>query len=55
MYKQFYAGMDFSHFPLFALWLFLAVFAGVCTWVLVVRRAKDFDPLSRLPLGDENE
>lgn len=55
MYKQFYEGMTLTHLPLFALWLFIAVFLGVCVWVFVARRSQDFDALAQLPLAEQGE
>ena len=39
--------------PLLALWLFIAVFLGVCVYYLVARRRGDFDSVAALPLDDE--
>lgn len=50
MYKSFYAGMDYAHLPLFALFFFLAVFVGVLVRTFVMRRPHHFDPLAQLPL-----
>jgi cytochrome c oxidase cbb3-type subunit IV len=52
MYRQFYAGMDLTDLPLFALLFFLAVFLGVVAWLFVARRSRDFEALSRLPLSE---
>ena len=51
MYKQFFAGMQLTALPLFAMLFFLALFAGVVAWVLLARRGQDFDGLARLPLS----
>ncbi|QSQ24120.1 CcoQ/FixQ family Cbb3-type cytochrome c oxidase assembly chaperone [Pyxidicoccus parkwayensis] len=55
MYKQFYEGMELTHLPLFALWLFIAVFLGVCVWVFGARRSRDFDALAQMPLSAQGE
>ncbi|MCP3140190.1 cbb3-type cytochrome oxidase subunit 3 [Pyxidicoccus xibeiensis] len=55
MYKQFYQGMSLTELPLFALFLFIVVFLGVCAWVFGVRRSQDFDALARLPLAERGE
>lgn len=54
MYKQFYAGMSYEYLPLFALLLFMAVFIGTALR-LFLRRASDYDPVSRIPLSDPKE
>lgn len=51
MYKQFFAGMQLTALPLFAMLFFLALFVGVVAWVLLARRGQDFDGLARLPLS----
>ncbi|OJT20961.1 hypothetical protein BO221_29150 [Archangium sp. Cb G35] len=52
MWRQFYAGMDMIHLPLFTLLLFCAVFTGVTAWVFLARRRQDYDVISRLPLAE---
>ncbi|AKJ01790.1 cytochrome c oxidase cbb3-type subunit 4 [Archangium gephyra] len=52
MWRQFYAGMDLVHLPLFTLILFLVVFTGVTAWVFLARRGQDYDAISRLPLAE---
>lgn len=54
MYKQFYQGMALTGLPLFALFLFLAVFLGVLAWVFLARRGQDFDALAHLPLSESD-
>lgn len=61
MWKQHFAssaGSGVLDLPLFALVLFMAVFAGVVAWVFLVRRPAHFEGVSRLPLettrGDEH-
>jgi len=54
MYRQFYADMDFTHLPLFALLFFLAVFLGVVAWLFLARRSRDFEAVSLLPLAEQS-
>lgn len=51
MYKQFYAGMELIHLPLFALFLFLAAFVAVVVRT-VLKRASDYEAIAQLPLED---
>jgi cytochrome c oxidase cbb3-type subunit 4 len=53
MYRQFYSGMDLTHLPLFALFLFLGVFLGVVAYLFVARRSRDFEGLALLPLAEQ--
>jgi cytochrome c oxidase cbb3-type subunit IV len=55
MYKQFYAGMSVAELPLFALFLFLAIFFGVVIRVFVVRKRSDFDAVASMPLVEPPE
>ena len=55
MYRQFFAGMQLTALPLFAMFLFLAFFTGVVAWVFLARRGQDFDGLARLPLSEPEE
>ena len=52
MYREFFQGMSYTHLPLFALLLFVALFVGVLVHVLLVRRPSDYDALASLPLAD---
>jgi cytochrome c oxidase cbb3-type subunit 4 len=54
MFRQFYEGMQLTHFPLFTLVLFFAVFVGVAAWVFLARRGRDYDTLARLPLTESS-
>ena len=54
MYRQFYAGMDLTHLPLFALLFFLAVFLSVVAWLFLARRSRDFEAVSLLPLAESS-
>lgn len=55
MYRQFYEGMTLTHLPLFTLILFVALFMGAVIRTFVLRSSKDFEQVSRLPLGDKDE
>jgi cbb3-type cytochrome oxidase subunit 3 len=55
MYRQFFAGMEFTALPLFALALFIVFFALVAVRVFALRGKKDFDAVASLPLHDEPE
>lgn len=55
MYKQFFAGMEFTALPLFALALFLVFFVAVTVRVFALHRKADFDAVAALPLNDESE
>lgn len=55
MYKQFFAGMEFTALPLFALGLFLVFFVMVGVRVFVLRARADFDAVAALPLNDQPE
>jgi hypothetical protein len=52
MYGQFYAGMSLAGLPLFALFLFLAVFVAVVLRVTLLGRRPELDRMARLPLED---
>ena len=54
MYRAFYEGMTLSHLPLFSLVLFFAVFTGALLRTFWLRKAADFDAVSRLPIGDDH-
>jgi len=53
MYRQFYAGSPLMDFPLFALLFFVALFATVIVRMMILKRPRDFEEISRLPLVDE--
>jgi cytochrome c oxidase cbb3-type subunit 4 len=55
MFRQFFAGMQLTALPLFAMFFFLAIFIGVVAWVLLARRGQDFDGLARLPLTEPED
>ena len=55
MFKAFYAGMELSALPLFALGFFLLFFTAVLLHVLIVRRPRDFAAVAALPLDDSEK
>lgn len=51
MFQEAYRGSALLHLPLFALFLFLAVFVGTLAWLFVFQRRSDrFAKLARIPL-----
>jgi hypothetical protein len=52
MYKQYFAGMEFTALPLFALFFFLVLFLAVGVRLFLVKRPKDFDRDASMPLSD---
>lgn len=52
MYKQFFSGMEWTFLPLFALAVFLVVFAVVVLRVLVIQKRSDLDVVAALPLHE---
>ena len=50
MYRQFYAGMELTHLPLFTLVLFTAIFFATVLRLFARRRAADFEAIAALPL-----
>jgi len=53
MFQEFYAASDLMLLPLIGMGLFLAVFAGILYWVLVIlRRSPLPEYMSHLPLSD---
>jgi len=55
MFKQFFAGMEFTALPIFALWLFMGIFVLMALRVFVFNSVRDYEPASQLPLNDGNE
>lgn len=54
MYQSFYEGSDLLHLPIVAMWIFLALFAGVLVWVAVAGRdRRRFEAVARLPLDED--
>jgi cytochrome c oxidase cbb3-type subunit IV len=54
MFKQFFAGMEFTALPIFALWLFIAIFLLMALRTFVFKSVRDFEPQSLMPLNDGN-
>ena len=52
MYKQFFAGMEWTALPLFGLGLFMTLFALVVLRTFAFKTSRDFQPHSELPLSD---
>jgi len=51
MYKEFFRDNVFTHLPIFALFLFLAVFLGTLAWLFIFQRKSErFAHLAKLPL-----
>jgi cytochrome c oxidase cbb3-type subunit 4 len=46
------AGSAVLHFPMFALVLFMIVFAGVVAWVYLATKPRNFERVAGLPLDD---
>ncbi len=55
MFKQFFAGMEFTALPIFALLLFMTFFALVVLRTFAFKTKGDFQPHSELPLSDGKE
>lgn len=54
MYAHFYAGMQWTALPIFALLLFLSTFLAATVWAWRSSRRSHFDAAARLPF-DDNE
>lgn len=52
MFKQYFAGMEWTGLPLFALGLFIAMFVLMLLRTFAWKSAGDFEPASQLPLSD---
>lgn len=52
MFKQFFAGMEWTELPLFALGLFIAMFVLMTLRTFVYKTKGDFEPAAQLPLFD---
>jgi len=55
MYKQFFANMESTTLPLFALTVFFAAFLLMLARTYLFKRKGDFDTLAALPLVDESK
>lgn len=54
MYRQFFAGMEHTGLALFAMGLFLTLFALMFVVVFGLRRRRDYDAVAALPLDESN-
>ncbi len=52
MFKQFFAGNEFTALPIFALWLFMGIFVLMGLRTFVFKKRGDFDLQAQLPLSD---
>lgn len=55
MFKQFFAGMEWTALPIFALVLFMVMFTLMVLRTYVFKTNGDFAPHSQLPLSDGKE
>jgi len=55
MYKQFFAGMEWTALPIFALGLFMAMFVLMVLRTFAFKTKRDFQAHSELPLSDGKE
>lgn len=55
MFKQFFAGMEWTAPPIFALVLFMSMFALMVLRTFAFKTRADFQPHSELPLSDGKE
>ena len=55
MFKEFFAGMEFTALPIFGLGLFIAMFVLVVLRTFAFKTKGDFTPQSELPLSDGKE
>jgi len=54
MFKQFFANMEFTALPLFALWLFIGLFVVAAVRVFLFKTRGDFEAQAAMPLTDGN-
>lgn len=54
MYRQFFSGMEHTGLALFAMALFLTLFALMFVVVFGLRRRRDYDAVAALPLDDSS-
>ncbi|MEW6433847.1 MAG: CcoQ/FixQ family Cbb3-type cytochrome c oxidase assembly chaperone [Myxococcota bacterium] len=52
MYRQFFANMEWTALPLFALGLFLVMFTLMLLRTFAWKSKSDFSPVAQLPLSD---
>lgn len=55
MFKQYFAGFEFTALPLFALALFITMFVLVLLRTYAFKTRGDFEPQSQMPLSDGKE
>ncbi len=55
MFKQFFAGMEFTALPIFALLLFMSFFVAMVLRTFAFKTKRDFQHHSELPLSDGKE
>ncbi len=55
MFKQHFAGMEFTALPIFALGLFISIFLLMVLRTFAFKTKSDFKPHSELPLSDGKE
>jgi hypothetical protein len=55
MFKEYFAGMEWTALPLFGLGLFVAMFVMVVLRTFAFKTKGDFKPHSELPLSDGKE
>jgi len=55
MFKQHFAGMEFTALPIFALLLFMSIFLLMVLRTFAFKTKGDFKPHSELPLSDGKE
>jgi len=53
MWQQYFASLKVPGLPIFAMALFIFIFALMLVRTLLYRTKADFDPLAALPLADE--
>lgn len=53
MWQAYFAGLKTTELPIFAMVLFISIFALMLVRTLVYRQKADFDPLAAMPLADE--
>lgn len=55
MFKQYFAGFEFTWLPLFGLGLFFAMFVLMLVRTYAFKSKGDFEPQSQMPLSDGKE
>lgn len=52
MFRQYFAGMEYTGLALFAMFLFLVLFALILLRLFALRSRHDYDAVALLPLDD---